>query len=469
MVTTTATAIAAEVRAGSRRAVDVVNDALERVARIDGAVNAFCELRPDAARAAAARVDERVASGADAGPLAGVPIAMKDSVWEAGIPATNGSRALEDFVPQESAAIVDRLVGAGAVIIGRTNVPEFCYRGICANDLHGTTSNPWDLSRTPGGSSGGSAAAVAAGLVPLAVGSDGGGSVRAPASFCGVPGLKPTYGLVPREPQWPGWWTLTHIGVLGFSVADCGLMLAVMAGADDRDPVSVPRLARDYVGAAADAGALAGLRIAYSEDLGYVDRIDEGVREAFRAAVARFSALGADLEEAHPPVANPIDDWNTIAMLDGYVSDGALVKTGLVSPDTERLIEQGAAVTGPAYARARNNQMEFAGHWARFMRRYDLVLTPAMECVAFAHGRTSPPSLGGSIVGEFFDDWGYFCYPANMTGQPAMTVPMGAAEAGLPIGLQITGRRFEDDTVLRAAAAWERVAPWTRPTSAVDG
>ena len=318
-------------------------------------------------------------------------------------------------------------------------------------------------TRTPGGSSGGSAAAVAAGLVPLAVGTDGGGSIRVPASFCGIAGLKPTYGLVPREPQWPGWWTLTHIGPLAFTVEDCALLLSVLAGPDERDPVSLPRLERDYLAAAREPGSLAGLRVAYSEDLGYVRRIDTGVREAFRAAIERFGSLGAELEDAHPPLASPLDDWVTIALVDAFASEGPLLETGLVGDDARRMLELGAGISGAAYSTARNGQMAFASEWARFMRRYDLFLSPALECVAFPHGRTGPAAIGGEAIDEFLDDWGHFAFPANLTGQPAMSVPMGAAEAGLPVGLQITGRRFEDDVVLRAASAWERIAPWPRP------
>jgi Asp-tRNA(Asn)/Glu-tRNA(Gln) amidotransferase A subunit family amidase len=459
----TAAGIAEAVRAGRSRARMIVDDALDRIAATNGALNAFCEVRASLARAAADRVDAQVAAGHDPGPLAGVPIAVKDVIWEAGIETTDGSRALVGFVPDENAAIIDRLVGAGAVIVGRTNQPEFCYRGISANDLYGTTANPWDLGRTPGGSSGGSAAAVAAGLVPLAVGTDGGGSVRIPASFCGVVGFKATYGVVPREPQWPGWWTLTHIGPIANSVEDCALMLSVMAGPDDRDPVSLPVLGDDYAAAVREPGDLRGLRVAYSEDLGYITRIDPAVRSSFRDAVERFRSLGAEMEEAHPDVENPIDHWNTLATVDNYASEGTLLRTGRVGLDTVALIEAGAGVSGRAYAEARNAQMAFASAVARFMRRYDLLLTPAMECVAFPHGRVNPAVIGGEEIGDFFDDWCHFCYASNMTGQPAISIPMNAAEHGLPVGLQIIGRRFDDPLVLRAAACWQRIAPWPAP------
>ena len=457
-----ARAIAADVRTGRRRASEVVEDALDRIARLNPALNAFCEVRPSSARTAAAAVDRIVASGRDPGPLAGVPIAVKDVIWEEGIEATNGSRALLGFVPGESAAVVTRLLRAGAIVVGRTNQPEFCYRGVSENELYGRTSNPWDLARVPGGSSGGSAAAVAAGLVPLAIGTDGGGSIRIPASFCGITGIKPTFGLVPREPQWPGWYSLTHVGPLAFTVADAALMLSVMAGADARDPISLPAPADDLAGAAREAGELRGLRVAYSEDFGYV-RVDAGVREAFRRAIARFRALGAELEEAHPGLPNPLETWNTIASIDNVASEGPLLESGRVADDTRPLIEAGALFEGVDYALARNDQATYAAAWGRFMSRYDLMLTPAMELVAFAHGQTGPTLIEGQPIGEFFDDWCHFSYPANLSGQPAMSVPMGSAEDGLPVGLQIIGPRLGDHSVLRAAAAWERLEPWGRP------
>jgi Asp-tRNA(Asn)/Glu-tRNA(Gln) amidotransferase A subunit family amidase len=467
----TAASISSDVRSGRRSAAAVVDEALDRIAAANGALKAFCEVRPAAARAAAAAVDARVAAADDPGRLAGVPIAVKDVVWEAGVEATDGSRSLLGFVPQESAAVVRRLVDAGAVVVGRTNVPEFCYRGFCANDLYGATSNPWDVGRTPGGSSGGAAAAVAAGLVPLAIGTDGGGSIRIPSSFCGVAGLKPTFGLVPREPQWPGWLTLTHLGPIAFTVQDCALMLSVMAGPTRDDPMSLPPLDHDLVAAARGDGDVRGLRVAWSEDLGYV-RMDDGVRRAFHSALERFKALGAELVAAHPDLPNPVEIWNTLTTVDNLASEGPLLETGLVGDDTRGLIEPGAGVSGVEYVRARNGQWAYASAWGRFMDGYDLFLTPAMECVAFEHGRTGPATIGGEPIGDFYDDYCHFCYPFNLTGQPAMSVPMGIAESGLPVGLQIVGRRFADDTVLRAAAAWERLLPWSRapvePRMALD-
>lgn len=451
----TATEIAADVRAGRRSAVDVVDTALDLVAERNGALNAFVEIRPSAARAAARAVDEAVARGRDPGPLAGVPFAVKDVLWEAGVPATAGSRALLDFRPAETAIPVRRLLDAGAIAVGRTNMPEFCYRGHCANDLYGVTSNPWALDRTPGGSSGGSAAAVAAGMVPVALGTDGGGSIRIPASFCGVVGMKPSFGLVPREPGWPGWYSLNHVGPLTSSATDAALVLRVLMGRDASDPASVPSAPLDVV-----TGTLDGLRIAYSDDLGYVP-VDDEVRTAFHTAVDALAAKGVRLTRADPGLPNPLDVWNTLTFADNVASEGELVASGRVGSDASALIAAGAGISGADYARARNAQHAYAAAWEAFLCDVDLLLTPAMECVAFPHGSRTPPTIAGRPVAGLGDDWCHFCYPVNLTGQPAVSLPIPSD--GLPVGLQAIGRRYDDATVLRFATWWERTFPWPRP------
>ena len=458
--------IARKVRTGAARARDMVAAALGRIAELNLPLNAFCEARGVDALSRAEQIDAQVAQGVDPGPLAGVPIAIKDVVWEAGIEATNGSRALLGFRPACSAVVVERLVAAGAVVVGRTNLPEFCYRGDCANELYGATANPWDLGRTSGGSSGGSAAAVAAGIVPVAIGSDGGGSIRIPASFCGVIGLKQSFGLVPREPGWPGWRTLNHIGAITDCVEDSALVLQVLAGPDHRDAMTLPSLGIDYLGAARERGFVRGLRVAASADLGYA-HVDANVLELFRESVARFEALGAEIIWTHPRLANPLTTWNTLAFADNVVSEGHLLASSHVGADAAQLIRNGETISAGEYAAARNAQCVFAAQWHQFMLDFDLVLTPAMECVAFPLGRTAPQSTGGVPVTGVGDNWCHFCYAFNLTGQPAISVPMGLID-GLPVGLQIVGRRWEDDVVLRAAAAWQAAYPWRRAVLTAD-
>ena len=330
-----AAAIAQDVRGGRRSAAEVVDEALDRIAGANGALNAFCEVRPRAARAAAAALDARIAAGEDvdpALPLAGVPVAVKDVIWEAGVEATDGSRSLLGFVPQEDAIVVERLVAAGAIVVGRVNAPEFCYRGICANDLYGVTSNPWDLGRTPGGSSGGSAAAVAAGLVPLAIGTDGGGSIRIPSSFCGVAGFKPTYRRRPAraamaglaDPDSRGTDRVHRRGLCADAVGDRRARPArpdVAAAATPRFRTRPPSGSRRSPGAA--GRLLGGSRIRAGRRRG-----SPGVQCRDRAL--RVARRGARGRPPGPLLPNPVDIWNTLTTTDNLASEGPLLETGRV-------------------------------------------------------------------------------------------------------------------------------------------
>ena len=443
-----------------------VEAALARTAEINGVVNALCLVDAEAARERARQLEARLERGEDTGPLTGWTFTVKDAMRQAGYPCTAGSRALMQEIPDASTACVARLEAAGAIAIGRSNVPEFCYRGTTRNELYGQTGNPFAPDRSAGGSSGGAASALALGVGDLALGSDGGGSIRIPASFCGTVGLKPSYGLVPRAPDGAGWLLLTHFGPLTRTVGDCARALAVMAGPDPLDPLSLPALGHDYETRPRDPGDLSGLRVAYSDDLGYI-RLDREVRERFAEAVEAFArATGATIEEAHPRLESPLDVWNDIACGDNSASEGPLLATGLVGDDARALIEAGQGLSAEAYVNARNRAHEIAGAWAAFHARYDLLLTPTMECVAFPLADWAPRELDGQAIGEFYDDYCHFCYPFNLTGQPVISVPMAPGSGGLPLGLQIAGRRFQDDLVLRAAALWERARPWESPSLA---
>jgi Asp-tRNA(Asn)/Glu-tRNA(Gln) amidotransferase A subunit family amidase len=443
---TDAYATAAAIRAGQVSAVEVTRTALATIREQDPAVNAFTVVLEDEALATARGADARAGRG-ESGPLLGVPVSIKDHVWLAGAPATNGSVALRDFVPVEDCVAVSRLRDAGAVIVGKTNNPEFCYRGITDNRLYGLTRNPRSLGHTPGGSSGGSAAAVAAGMVPLALGTDGGGSIRIPASFCGIAGLKPTFGLVPKQPGFRGWPTLSVDGPLARTVRDLALTVAVMAGPSSADDLTWPVPLRD-------APDVAGLRIAFSEDLGFAP-VEPAVREAFRAAIAALTAL--NLVEAHPPPVPPTALWNAIALAEGYASEGPLLaeSESELSEGTAELIRAGRDITAAEYLDAQHERSLYTRAWNEFFADHDLLLLPTMQLTALPVGILSPKAIDGQPVDPFFDDWCTFCCPANLTGQPAASVPIGADAAGLPIGLQVIGRRWEDATVLAAAAAIE--------------
>ncbi|WP_374971108.1 amidase [Terrabacter sp. BE26] len=455
-----AVATALAVRSSRESARESIAAALERIRAADPAVNAITWVNPDALAQAAA-LDARIAAGEDPGLLAGVPITVKDHIWLAGAPATNGSRALAAHVPDETAVCVERLIAAGAIVVAKTNNPEFCYRGTTSNDVYGTTRNPRDPSRTAGGSSGGAAASVAAEMVPLAIGTDGGGSIRIPSAFCGVYGLKPTFGLVPKMPGFRGWPTLSVDGPIGASVRDLALALAVMCGPSPADPLSfggrgdVPSSLVDVSGSA--ALPLAGLRIAASEDLG-IAQVDDDVRDRFRHAVQGLESAGAVVTWAAPAIEDPCPLWDAVALPEGYASEGPLLARfpELVGADAAAIIRAGD-VPAARYLDAQHERGGFTRTWLSFFEDHDVLLTPAMPVVAFEADRLAPRSIAGEPVPESFDAWCALALPANLAGTPAVSLPIGTNEDGLPIGLQVTSARGTDWRLLRTCGAIDDV------------
>jgi Asp-tRNA(Asn)/Glu-tRNA(Gln) amidotransferase A subunit family amidase len=450
MTATDGYATAAAIRRGDLTSAEATAAALTAVARSQPEINAFTVVLADEAMAAARAADERVARGESA-PLLGVPVSVKDHIWMTGAPATNGSLALAGFVPPEDAVVVARLRAAGAVIVGKTNNPEFCYRGITDNPVYGLTRNPRDPTRTPGGSSGGAGAAVAAGLTHLALGTDGGGSIRIPASFCGVVGHKPTFGLVPKEPGFKGWKTLSVDGPLTTSVRDAALLLSVIAGPAAADDTTVAGPVGELTGTPAD---LRGLRVAYSADLGHLP-VDPDVRAAFATALDVVAGLGATLTPAVPGTPHPTPLWNTIALAEGFASEGPLLAQwrDRMSPGTAEIIEAGAGITAGRYVDAQHERNAYTRVWTEFFDDYDVLLTPAMQVTAFEVGQLRPESIEGQPVDPFFDDWCTLSVPANLTGMPATSVPIPVR--GRPVGLQIMAPRWSDGLTLRVAAAFE--------------
>jgi Asp-tRNA(Asn)/Glu-tRNA(Gln) amidotransferase A subunit family amidase len=453
-------ASAASVRARDVSPVELVDSSLEAIARGNPALNAFTVVLADKARAQARNAEAAVTRGEQA-PLLGVPITIKDHIWMRGVPATNGSLAYRDFVPDVDCEAVARLRNAGAIIVGKTNNPEFCYRGTTDNLVFGLTRNPWNLGRTPGGSSGGAGASVAAGMAPIALGTDGGGSVRIPASFCGVVGHKPTFGLVPKEPGFKGWKTLSVDGPITRSVRDAALALSVMTGPAVADDMTYPVPAQDYVAAATDERDVSSLRVAYSVDMGFAP-VDPDVRSAFTAALNTLLNLGCKLTEAHPATDNPMAMWNLFACCEGYASEGPLLEKweAQMSPGTADLVRAGRELAGWEYVDALHARGAYTRAWSQFFTEYDVLVSPCMQLTAFDVDIVSPTSIDGVVVDPFFDDWCSLVLPANLTGQPAISLPMGFGTDGLPVGLQLMGRRFDDATVLAFAAAYERLAPW---------
>jgi Asp-tRNA(Asn)/Glu-tRNA(Gln) amidotransferase A subunit family amidase len=427
-------ASATSVRAGEVSAAELVEASLDAIARGNPAINAFTVVLADEARAQARETDARVSRGEHA-PLLGVPVTIKDHIWMRGALATNGSLAYRDFVPDVDCEAVARLRAAGAIIVGKTNNPEFCYRGTTDNRVFGLTRNPWNVARTPGGSSGGAGASVAAGMAPIALGTDGGGSARIPASFCGVVGHKPTFGLVPKEPGFKGWKTLSVDGPLTRSVRDAALALSVLAGPAAVDDMTYPVPAQDYVAAATEERDISTLRVAYTVDMGFAP-VNPDVRSAFARAIETFSKLGCDLTEAYPSTDDPVRMWNLFACCEGYASEGPLLAEWepQMGPGTADIIRAGRDLAGWEYVDALHARGAYTRIWSEFFTQYDLLVSPCMQLTAFDIDILSPPSIDGQPIVPFFDDWCSLMLPANLTGQPAISIPMGFGDDGLPVG-----------------------------------
>ncbi|HEX2942822.1 MAG TPA: amidase family protein, partial [Rhodopila sp.] len=453
--------LAAAIRTKQLSAAEVTEAALARMEALEPHIHAFCTPTPEVARAAAARVDAAIAAGEDIGPLGGVPIGIKDLVATKGIRTVMGSAIYKDFVPDEDDVVVERLKQAGAVILGKTNVPEFGYSGVGHNPVFPTTRNPWNLAMTPGGSSAGSGASVAAFVSPFAIGSDGGGSIRIPAAHSGLVGIKASMGRVPLYPgckdeRYPGvssWESLEHIGPMSRTVADSALMLSVIAGPDPRDRLSIPCADIDWL-AAAQASSLKGLRIAYSADWGYA-AVDPEVRRVVGEAVRVFERdLGCRVEEAHPGWEDPAEAfWTLVAMESDLVGMRAMVdgRRGEISPHLLALLDR--PWTAEDFTNANMTRKRVMNRMWRFMQHYDLLLTPTLAAPPFPVHMQGPEIIDGRMVRSA--DWLCFTFPMNMTGQPAASVPAGFTTDGLPVGLQIVGRHLADASVISAAAAVE--------------
>jgi aspartyl-tRNA(Asn)/glutamyl-tRNA(Gln) amidotransferase subunit A len=441
--------------------VDVVEAVLSRIERVNPRLNAYCAVTADAARAEARAAEAALVRGGALGPLHGVPFSVKDLVITRGVRTAFGSRIYEHNIPDEDAPVVERLRAAGAILVGKTTTPEFGWKGTTDSPLTGISRNPWDLTKTPGGSSGGAAAAVAAGLAPLAVGTDGGGSIRIPGSFCGVLGLKPTYGVVPVYPV-PATGTLSHVGPMTRTVRDAALMLEIMAGPDDRDPLSFPASGSAPV---RDLGAgIRGLRVAWSPTFGYATVAPEVLRVT-EAAVARFQEFGCRVERVERVFADPDPIWAPLfyAGVAARLHDALPEWRDRLDPGLREVVEEGARIGAVQLKKAEFARAMFYHEVRRFFLQYDLLLSPTLAALPFAAGAERPTDAPcGSRLA-----WVAFTYPFNLTGQPAATVPAGFTTDGLPIGLQIVGRRLQDALVLRAAAALEAAAPWAQKRPAV--
>ena len=455
----TATDLLAMYRSKQASPVEATRAVLARIERLNPKLLAFCHLAGDEALESARASEARWQRGEPIGALDGVPTSIKDLILTKGWPTLRGSRTVDAAQAWDvDAPASARLREAGAVLLGKTSTPEFGCKGETNSPSTGITRNPWDPSKTPGGSSGGTAAAVAAGMGPLSVGTDGAGSVRIPAAFCGNFGLKPSFGRVPAYPLSP-FGTVAHLGPHTMSVRDAALMLNVLAQPDARDWTSLPYDARDYTVGLEDG--LRGLRIAWSPALGYAKNVHPEIAAACAKAVDDLRSAGARIDAVDPGFDDPLEITCGLWFLGAWTVWNTLTpqQQELTDPDFAAEAELGSKISALEAQRLSLRRGALGTHMRQFMQRYDLLVTPSVAVPAFearpaGHSPLDPATMLG---------WTPFSYPFNLTQQPACTIPCGLTSAGLPIGLQFVGPMFGDALVLRAARAYEAMHPIPRP------
>ena len=454
----TAIELVARYRAGDLSPVEATETALARLERFEPVLNAFQLVDAEGARAAAKASEDRWAQGAPAGPLDGVPLTIKDIVLTRGWPTLNGSLTVDpDQAWDVDCPSVARLRESGAVLLGKTTTPEFGWKGITDSPLGGVTRNPWNPAHSPGGSSGGAAAALAAGIGNLAHGTDGGGSIRIPASYSGLFGIKPSFGRVPHAPRESPYSTLSSNGPLARSVRDAALMLNVLALPDTRDWYAIEYVAHDWLDGLDDG--IQGLRIGYAPELGGAQPEPE-VRSLVDAAAARFAELGAEVEDVGPvfePLRPTFEQYWVAGF--GHILKGIPAdKHDLLDPGFRALAERGLAVGLDDYEAAVSARVAQGDAMSAFHARHDLLLTPTLP--------TPPPPAETIYHSAGFDRWDHatpYTVPFNLTGQPAASMPCGLTDDGLPVGLQVIGPRFAEATVLRACRAYEAAHGLVQP------
>lgn len=448
-----ATELASHLRQRKLSAEEVMEAHLRRIERVNPPVNAVVTLTPEKALEEARAADERLARGEEPGPLHGLPVAHKDLVPTAGMRTTFGSRIYEDYVPEKDALIVERLRRAGAITVGKTNTPEFGAGSQTFNEVFGETLNPYDTAKTCGGSSGGSAVALACGMLPIADGSDVGGSLRNPASFCNVVGLRPSLGRVPSWPSRAAWFPLAVEGPMARTVGDVALMLGAMAGPDPRSPVSLSEpgshflqpLERDF----------GGVRIAWSRDLGELP-VDPRVTAALEEQRSTFEALGCLVEGADPDLTGA--DEVFMAWRAWYYE---LELGGLLEEHRDKLkdtviwnIEEGRRLTGPRLGEIERQRTEIFHRMREFMETYEFLVLPVVQVPPFDVRQPYVTEINGVQMQNYIE-WMKSCYYITVTGHPAASVPCGFTPEGLPVGIQIVGRYRDDLGVLQLAQAFE--------------
>jgi amidase len=457
----TAVELAEDRSSGLISSVDLVRSCLERIAALNPALNAVCTLNPHAL-AEAAVSDQLRKAGEPLGLLDGIPFVAKDNLETRGLRTTFGSRLMAEYVPDEDAVSVERLHRAGAVLLGKTNTPEFAVHLRTDNLLFGPTRNPFDLRCSAGGSSGGTAAAIASGMAPIGLGTDLGGSIRMPAAMCGIVGLRPSPGRVPVYPTEFGWDTLIpHVqGPMARGVADLGLVLAALAGPDERDPTSLPEPTVDYALAGRAKEGVQGRRVAYCHDLGGLLPIDPEVGNLARAAARGFERLGCSVEEA------AFDASDLMAIIAGTRGFGMIARYAnraeAAGGQMTRLLldqlEEARHLDMRAVAEAERLRTRYWHGVRRLFERYDYIVAPTIGAPAFRLDEPLPGMVGGRPVARPSDVYRY-TYAFTIVGLPVAAVPCGHTREGLPVGLQIVARRLADESALQAAAAFTALHP----------
>lgn len=453
--------LAAAVRRRELSPTEVLEFFLARIERLNPTLNAFTAMRIDAARAEARALEARIARGEDPGPLAGVPFGVKDEQDVAGMVTTYGSVPFRDHVVERDGTLVARLKAAGAIPVGKTNLPEFGSTAFTKNRLFGVTRNPWNLERTPGGSSGGSSAAVAAGLVPLATGGDGGGSIRIPAAYTGLVGLKATFGRVPRGPlHFRDWVDTVCKGVLTRTVTDSALALDAVVGYDPTDPDSMPHPGYSFADGLDEVPP--GLRIGYSPALGYA-RVEPDVRRVVEAAVALVGrTLGRPVDAVPDRLVDAGQAWGMLNCFQEHAKLAPLVDQHREDWGRGFLwgLDLGKRLTAVEIGACVRTRLELEEQVTHIFSRYDLLLTPTVPTTAFTAKGPMPAVIDGHKLESPIHAVA-FTYPFNLSGHPAISVPVGLGDDGLPVGLQVVAERGQERLLLRVARALERAQPFT--------
>ncbi|MGW7417938.1 amidase [Streptomyces sp. NPDC054863] len=440
--------------------VELTTSVLERIEAVEGRLGAYVTVAADAARASAVRAEREISHSGPRGPLHGIPMGLKDLIDVKGMPTTASSDVRAGHVAQHDSAVAERLAAAGAVFLGKTHTHEFAY-GLTTPQ----TRNAWDRGRVAGGSSGGSAVAVAAGGATFAMGTDTGGSIRVPAALNGVVGLKPTYGLLPRSGVTSLSWSLDHVGPLTRTVQDAGLVLSATAGHDPRDPASVSGPPADFLA----RGDLKGLKVGVPRNH-YFDRVAPEVEESVRSAIERLAELGAELVDVEIPMARYLQavQWGLMVPEASAYHERALRATpDSYAPDIRILLEAGELTSAGDYLRAQRARTMIRDAWARMFDGIDVLAAPTVPMTAAKSDQDEVAWADGTTE-SVSESYVRLCAPANITGMPALTLPVGHDHAGLPIGMQLMARPFHDATVLRVGRVYEeamagagRLAPVT--------